>query len=48
VGTSFLSPGGKSSVSEQVMVNRFQVVSANSEEFLNLTVDTEKLLSLSY
>jgi len=30
------------------MVNRFQVVSANSEEVWNLTVDTEKLLSLSY
>jgi hypothetical protein len=48
MGTGYLSPVCERSVPKQTMVNCFQMVSTNAEQILNLTVDAEKLLSLSY
>ena len=47
-GAGRLSPIGKSTVPKQTMMHCFQVVSANAEEVLDLTVDMEKPLGLSY
>jgi len=48
VGTRNLSPVREPSVPKQTMMDCFQMFSTNAEQVLNLTVDTEKLLSLSY
>jgi hypothetical protein len=47
VGTRNLSPVRERSVPKQTMMNCFQMVAADAEQVLNLTVDTEKPLSLS-
>jgi hypothetical protein len=47
VGTRNLSPVSESSVAEQAMMLSLEVVSANTEQILNLTMDVEKSLSLS-
>jgi hypothetical protein len=48
MGTRDLSPVHERSIPKQPMMNRFQMVSANATQFLNLTVDREKSLSLSH
>jgi hypothetical protein len=48
VGTRNLSPVRERSAPKQTMMSCFQMVSTKAEQVLNLTVDTEKLLSLSY
>jgi len=47
VGRRNLSPVRERSVPKQTMMNCFQMAAADAEQVLNLTVDTEKLLSLS-
>jgi len=48
VGTRDLSPICERSVAKQPMVNCVEMVASNAEQVLNLTVDREKPLSLSY
>ena len=46
VGAGRLSPVGKSPIPKKTMMDCFEMVPANSEQILNLTVDSKESLSL--
>ena len=48
LGTSHLSPVGKRSGSKESIVDRFEMMPANSEQVLNRTMDREKPLDLCH